>query len=307
MAAILAGLAVALFFVGLDGVMAQRSQDRAIFKRLQRFGLSRQKPPAWERWATRIDNWGRLAILRRMLRQADLPVRTSRFLLVFVGAVVLAAVLIRIFFIFGVMQLLVMSTLIVGVGAYLFLTFRKDAYIKALSAQMPQVALILSNSLRAGLSIEQSIGVVADKLPQPAGVEFRWVDQALKLGTPLSEALGTLVRTFPLPELEIVVSTILIQQRAGGNLVRALVTMSNAVIARQRVQREVQTLTSEARFTLLTIVVLPFIILFFLENLFDHAVSQFFGAPVGWVVGLLYLADVALAVYLVQRIVRIEV
>lgn len=306
-AGLVAAAGILLFFVGIDGVIAQRSLEQRARRRLQKFGFPEGVRSPWQRWGEKVDRWDRLDFLRLMLRQADLRVRASQFVLGYLGTVILIAVGIRLFFVFGVIQLLIMALILTSVAAYLFLSFRKDAYTKAFSAQMPQVALIMSNSLRAGLSIEQSIEVVADKLPRPAGVEFRWVARALQLGTPLSEALGELVALFPLPELEIIVSTILIQKRAGGNLVRALATMSNAVIARQRVQREVLTLTSEARTTLITVVLLPLLILFVLENMLDHAVSQFFGGPVGWIVGLLYLADVALAVYLVRRITQIEV
>ena len=99
----------------------------------------------------------------------------------------------------------------------------------------------------------------------------------------------------------------IIHRRSGGDLVRALTTMSNAVLARQRVEREVYTATAEGRMTMLIILVLPVSILLIMEFAMDHAVSQFFSQPIGWFFGALYLFVVVTALLLVKRITDIQV
>ncbi len=306
MLAWLAALAILLIFVGLEGVVAQRSRDHLVKGRLHSVGLSHEHSP-WRERIHRIDQWPRLEFLRRMLRQADLAVSPFFFLVGVFFAMIATAVILRLLFLFGVAQLAIMSTAIVITGAYLYLAFRKDAYLKSFRMQMPQVALTLSNSLRSGLSVMQAIGVVAEKLPRPAGVEFRHVQQMLELGTPLDEAFEYLLELFPIKELELISSTLLIHRRTGGDLVRALTTMSNAVLARQRVEREVYTVTSEGRMTMIMVMVLPISILLIMEFAMDHAVSQFFSNPIGWFFGALYIIVVVVALLLVKRITHIEV
>ncbi len=302
----LAAVAVLLIFIGLEGVVAQRTRDRMVKGRLHSVGLSQEHSP-WRERIQRINQWRRLEFLRRMLRQGDLEISPFFFLVGLILATITTAVVLRFFFLFGFLQLLLMSFIAVVAAAYLYLSFRKDAYLKSFRLQMPQVALTLSNSLRAGLSVPQAIAVIAEKLPRPAGDEFRHVQQMLELGTPLDEAFEYLLDLFPLKELELIASTLLIHRRSGGDLVRALTTMSNAVLARQRVEREVYTATAEGRMTMLIIMVLPVSILLIMEFAMDHAVSQFFSQPIGWFFAALYLIVVVVALLLVRRITNIQV
>ena len=302
----LAALSVILIFVGLEALAAERARARQVKGRLHDVGLSQEHAP-WRERIQHFNQWRRLAFLRRMLRQADLEITPFTFLTAMLFAIGAVVVGLRFLFLFGLLQLIVMATALVAAGAYLYLSFRRGAYLKSFRHQMPQVALTLSNSLRAGLSVPQAIGVVAEKMPRPAGVEFRHVAQMLELGVPLDEAFGYLLDLFPIPELELIVTTLIIHRRSGGDLVRALTTMSNAVLARQRVEREVYTATAEGRMTMLIILVLPVSILLIMEFAMDHAVSQFFSQPIGWFFGALYLFVVVTALLLVKRITDIQV
>lgn len=301
----LAAAAILLIFAGLEGVVAQHGRERLVKGRLYNVGLSKEHSP-WRDRIDRINNWSRLEFLRRLLRQADLAISPFFFLVGILLAIISTAVVIRFLFLFGFIQLLIMSIVIVLAGAYLYLSFRKDTYLKSFRMQMPQVALTLSNSLRAGLSVPQAIAVIAEKLPRPAGSEFRHIHQMIELGTPLDEAFEYLLDLFPLKELELISSTLLIHRRSGGDLVRALTTMSNAVLARQRVEREVLTATSEGRMTMIMIMVLPISILLIMEFAMDHAVSQFFSSPIGWFFGALYIIVIVVALLLVKHITNIE-
>jgi len=188
-----------------------------------------------------------------------------------------------------------------------FLRSRRNHYLRRFEAQMPEAATLISNSLRAGLSVPQAFGEVADKMEPPAGIEFDRLSREVRLGTPADKAMLTMLERLPSDELRLMFTTIIIQRRAGGNLVHALQVMSEAISARFKLKDEVQTMTAESRFTGLILVVLPLITLVMINRMMPGAVSDFLSAPVGWVIALLFGGFISLAYYLIGRASTIRV
>ncbi len=95
---------------------------------------------------------------------------------------------------------------------------RRDAFV----AQLPEIARMLSNGTAAGLSMPQAVRMASRELADPAGAELRRVVEEMQVGRPVEDALEALRERLPSREVAVLMSTIVIQQRAGGDTVRAL-------------------------------------------------------------------------------------
>jgi tight adherence protein B len=122
---------------------------------------------------------------------------------------------------------------------------RRDAFIN----QLPDVARMLSNGTQAGLSIAGAVQMAARELEDPAGAEMRNVVQEMRFGQPLDVALERLQQRLPSREVAVLMTTIVIQQRAGGDTVRALSELGSTLEARKDLLREIRTVLSGAVFT----------------------------------------------------------
>ena len=71
----------------------------------------------------------------------------------------------------------------------------------------------------------------------------------MRFGRSLDDALESLARRLPSREIAVLMSTLIIQQRAGGDLVRALQDLSSTLDMRRETLREVRTLMAGAVFT----------------------------------------------------------
>lgn len=89
-------------------------------------------------------------------------------------------------------------------------------------AQLPDLARLLANGSSAGLSMRRCLGMAATELMSPACEEIGGVVTQLDIGWPVEQALQKLSERLPSREVGVLVRTIVIQQRAGGELVRAL-------------------------------------------------------------------------------------
>ncbi|HWK27476.1 MAG TPA: type II secretion system F family protein [Solirubrobacter sp.] len=122
---------------------------------------------------------------------------------------------------------------------------RSDAF----AAQLPEIARMLSNGAAAGLSMAQAVRLASRELADPAGTELRRVVDEMRLGQTIEDALDGLRRRLPSREVSVLLTTIVIQQRAGGDTVRALSELAAALESRKDLRREVQTLLSGVVFT----------------------------------------------------------
>ena len=108
-------------------------------------------------------------------------------------------------------------------------------------AQLPDLARLLANGSSAGLSMRRCLGMAASELMSPACEEIGGVVTQLDIGWPVEQALQKLSERLPSREVGVLVRTIVIQQRAGGELVRALNDIAASLEDRKELRREVGT------------------------------------------------------------------
>lgn len=139
---------------------------------------------------------------------------------------------------------------VAAVGGCLFwLARQRERRRFAFVAQLPDIARLLGGGTQAGLSMVGAVELVATELEDPARTELSRVVQELKLGRPLDGALEGLQERLPSREVSVLLTTLIIQQRAGGDVVRALDELGTTLETRKETLREVRTIMSGSVFT----------------------------------------------------------
>jgi len=78
-----------------------------------------------------------------------------------------------------------------------------------------------------------------------------------RLGRPIEDALQEVADRMGSDDFEWAVMAIKIQREVGGNLAELLMTVSETMIARERMRREVKALTAEGRISAVILIALP--------------------------------------------------
>lgn len=143
---------------------------------------------------------------------------------------------------------------ILGIGASILIARalierRRGKRSEAFIEQLPEIGRMLANGAAAGLSMPQSLTMAGRELADPGGFELRRVVDELRLGQSVDAALNNLRSRLPSREVSVLMTTIVIQQRAGGDTVRALSELATTLDARKDLRREVMTLLSGVVFT----------------------------------------------------------
>jgi tight adherence protein B len=237
---VLAMLGVVLFVTGSSrrAALAERGRggnDEAGVKRL------RLVVDAWLRRrpaGRKLGNW---------LQGAGSPLSPADLLLLGFSGTIFLTVALSTFMPRGV-SLIVAVLVVIGVARALVerkRAQRREEFI----GQLPEVARVLSNGTSAGLSLAGAMELAARELPPPAAIEMGVVVQETRLGMPLESSLERLRDRLPSREVAVLMTTLIIQQRAGGDTVRALSELGQTLEARKDLLREIRTMLSGAVFT----------------------------------------------------------
>jgi tight adherence protein B len=138
-----------------------------------------------------------------------------------------------------------------------WLKYKRSARLKKFEEQFPEALDLLSRAIRAGHAFQTAMGMVADELPAPVGVEFKKSFDQQNFGLPLKEALNELAERVPILDVRFFVTAVTIQRETGGNLAEILDNLAHVVRERFKILRQVRVHTAHGRFTGYVLLSLP--------------------------------------------------
>jgi tight adherence protein B len=205
------------------------------------------------------------------LRGTGLPLRPEEFLGLQAGGLGAAALLATLVPASAFARLCLVA--LGGAAVPLYARAARQRRLRAISEQLADVLSALGSGLRAGHSLLQALGNVAEQTPPPLGAEFGRLLREVGAGIPMEEALQRLLQRTAHPDLELLVTALLVQREVGGNLAEVLDKIAGTIRARLAVQRQLRVLTAQSRLS-------------------------------GWVVGLLPIAVFAVTTVLAPEVER---
>ena len=192
--------------------------------------------------------------LTSRIERSGLPIAVPEFLVICLcGAVVLLAVGGYVGGLIGLIVGLVVAVF-VPFGILQFLTERRR---RRFESQIPDILKLLAASLRAGFSFMQGFDALLAQTKEPMASELHRAFAATRLGTPVEDALQAVADRSGSRDFGWTVMAIRIQREVGGNLAEILDTVCNTMTERERLRREVRTLTAEGRLSAIVLAVLP--------------------------------------------------
>jgi tight adherence protein B len=297
---VFAGAAV----VGLSGLWLLISSAARRSWIAQRGGLDmRRRKRLDERLDDRLAGTHRGADLAAKLRSAGTELTPARFLLLTLGAFFAAYLAAGLLF----PRLIALFAGGLGVwGCFAWLGYRLDKRREQFVAQLPEVARLLSNGAAAGLSMPAALELTVREIEPPAREELQTVIDELTYGRSLDDSLASLQRRLPSREIAVLMTTLIIQQRAGGDVVRALQDLSDTLNTRRETLREMRTLMAGAVYTSYIVPLLGVVALLLLDAINSHTLQSMTTKPLGVVALIVAACMYTVGWVAIKRITRIE-
>ncbi|MFJ6354941.1 type II secretion system F family protein [Streptomyces sp. NPDC092046] len=188
-----------------------------------------------------------------------------------------------------------------------FLNWQRQKRIEKFINQLPELSRILANATQAGLALRMALSLAADELEAPAGDELEKVAQQLAVGTSVDDALGELAERLPSRELVVLVTTLVLANRAGGTVVSSLRNLTETLEERKETRREVRTQLSQVSLTAYAVPVIGVGSLLLIDNMQPGALDRMTGSGMGQLAVVIAFALYGVGFVAIRRFSKIDV
>jgi len=188
----------------------------------------------------------------------------------------------------------------------LFLYIQKSKRANMLSEEIGESLTGMSNSLRAGYSFQQAMDLVSKETQGPLGKEYRRTLREINLGVTTEQALQNLINRVQNEDLELMISSVLIQRSIGGNLAEMFDKIADTIRQRIRMKGEVRVLTAQGRVSSLIIGLMPVFLIVVISIINPGYLNFFFETTLGWILLASAVVSEIIGFILIQKITAIE-
>jgi tight adherence protein B len=179
--------------------------------------------------------------------------------------------------------------------------------LRKFEEQLPDALMMLSGALRAGLSLSASIAQLVIEAPAPLGQEFTLLLREQRMGVTLEQSLNGLARRVPTPTTILAVSAMRIASETGGGLAEMLERTAYTVRSRLQIEGKIRALTAQGKLQAWAVGLLPLFLMAVLTKMEPASMSVMWHTRVGWGVLAAIACMEFLGIYVIRRIVAIDI
>ena len=224
------------------------------------------------------------------------------FLLIIIGILLIVFI-----FGFSIFRNFIMAGLI-AFGAHLgiqyFLSMKRKQNEERFSRQLPDTLTAIANSLKAGFSLDQAFEFVTVSMPDPTRSEFSSVHLKYRVGYTLGESLIELTQKFNNTEVNLFVSSLVLQNQVGGNVIPFLTELSDIIRGRVLLKDQIAVGTTQQRMTSMIISLLPYGLLMLMQLSGYNALTTTFQ---GVLVLILAIMMQGIGLFVINNAMKIDI
>lgn len=179
--------------------------------------------------------------------------------------------------------------------------------IQKFNEGLPDMLSTIIGSLRSGYSFSQAFKTVVEECDEPVKSEIGILLKELNYGITMEDALNNLNSRMPSGDLELMIQAVLIQRQVGGNLAGVLEIIVGTIRERNKIQRQVQTLTSQGRLSGRVIGALPVVLGIMIYMVNPEYINVLFTNLIGKIIISVGVVSGIIGFILINKLTKIEV
>jgi len=173
--------------------------------------------------------------------------------------------------------------------------------------QMVDGLNLMSNGLKSGLSVVQSLALVVQEMPNPIQQEFNLILSENKVGVSLEEAFLNLSKRIKNDDVEMFVTSVNILKETGGNLAETFDTIVTTIRERIKIEKKIAAMTAQGFYQgVIMVMIPPFLgFVFYLSD--PDFMLPLFTTAIGWAIILVILTLEVVGFFVILRVIKIDV
>lgn len=179
--------------------------------------------------------------------------------------------------------------------------------LEQFNLQLTEALVTMSNSLRAGFSIQQAFEAIVQEGRKPIAQEFGVFVQQTRVGVRFEDALKNLEERVGSDDLTLMVRAVEIARQTGGNLTEVFELIASTIRERTRIEGKIKSMTAMGRLQGIVVGLIPVFLMIVLFLLDPAMMVNFVTSIEGIAVLLLTVVLLAAGFLVIRKIVNIEV
>jgi tight adherence protein B len=246
------------------------------------------------------------ALLRTRLEQTGKDITLGKYALVCIGIIVVISFLLMVRG--APIALSLLLGLFCGVGGpHFFIGKMIKRRINKFNTNFPDAIELMVRGLRSGLPITETLGIVANEIRGPVGIEFRMVSDKMKIGRTMEAALQETADRLGTAEFQFFVITLAIQRETGGNLAETLSNLADVLRKRAQMKLKIRAMSSESKASAYIVGSLPFVVFGLVMMVNPHYMAGFFTDQRLIVAGVGGMIWMGIGVLIMAKMVNFEI
>jgi tight adherence protein B len=189
---------------------------------------------------------------------------------------------------------------------YVYRFLRKKRLLR-FEAGLPDALAQMAGSMRAGANFAAALEHMTTETKGPIHQEFNVFTQEIRMGTAVDEAMENLLRRMPCESLRLMTSATLIARELGGNLSEIYGRLSESLRLKHAMEAKIDALTSQGKLQGWVVGMLPFGIMYILQQMESDAMAYLTTGLLGWIfLGIIIVMEV-LGIMMIRKIVSIDI
>ncbi|MCW8177500.1 type II secretion system F family protein [Verminephrobacter aporrectodeae] len=189
---------------------------------------------------------------------------------------------------------------------FLYQQMRKRR-LRRFEEQLPDALMMLSGGLRAGVGLSSAIAQLVAESSPPLSQEFALMLREQRLGVTLEQALNNLSRRMPTQTTVLITSAMRIANETGGSLAETLERTSVTIRSRLQMEAKIGSLTAQGKLQAWVVGALPLVLMLILNKMEPQAMSMLWHTRMGWATLAVIAVFEFMGVYIIRKIVAIDV
>lgn len=178
---------------------------------------------------------------------------------------------------------------------------------KKFDEQMPDALMMLAGSMRAGVGLNAAMHQLVREAQPPLTQEFALVLREQRLGVTLEQSLAGLNRRVPTQTATLVVSAMRVAIETGGGLAETLERTAQTIRSRQQMEGKINALTAQGKLQAWVVGLLPIVLMLILDKMEPEAMAMLWHTRMGWATLAVIAFLELVGIYLIRKIVAIDV
>lgn len=197
---------------------------------------------------------------------------------------------------------------ILGYYVYdIYLIIMKKRRSIKIKNDMLRAVIIMNNAFKAGKSTLQAVELASRDLPKPINREFEKIYQDMSYGLSVDVAFMRFAKRVNLEEATYVASVLTILNKTGGNIINVFSSMEKTLFDKKKLEEDLKNSTAASNLVVKFLMVVPIFFIVIIYMVSPTYFEPLFGSMLGSIVIVLIVVMFIGYIYLLNKIMKIEV